>query len=90
MRGRPPGVVDGQEAEGDGEGHGLAVVEFGVGGPVGVEDVGGAVVEVEGAEGVGEGGEGEGEAGGGGGVGHGSGGGGVVGWVGLGWSGVVG
>ncbi len=53
-----------------------------MGGPAGIEDVGGGIVEVEGAEGVGEGGEGEGEAGGGGGVGHG----GLV-WCGFGWIG---
>jgi len=38
--GRPPGVVESEEAETQAHGHGLAIVEFGVRGPGRVEDVG--------------------------------------------------
>ena len=37
---RPPGVVESEEAQTQAHGHGLAIVEFGMRGPGGVEDVG--------------------------------------------------
>lgn len=49
----PESEVRARESQQDGEGHGLAVVEFGVRGPERVVDVGCVPVGEEGAEGVG-------------------------------------
>jgi hypothetical protein len=54
-----------REWDREGEDVRLSVVEFGVGGPAGVEDVGGGPVGVEGSDGLEEGGDGEEDAAGG-------------------------
>lgn len=52
VRGRGEGKRGGREGDREGEDVRLSVVEFGVGGPAGVEDVGGGPVGVEGSDGL--------------------------------------
>lgn len=62
LRGCPPGVVRGQDAQTEAERHGLPVVEFGMGRPAGVQDVGCAPVGDVATDGRDECGDGQAEA----------------------------
>lgn len=53
-RGATPGVIQGQQTEANAHGHGLPIVEPGVGRPLGIVDMGFVEVSDEGAQSIGE------------------------------------